>query len=273
MLSADPAPSVPWKAVALPVEHGGWGLVAGPVLLGLVLAPSLAGLALAVGVLFAFLARHPFRLVLLDRRRSARYPRTVLAERLLAGYLGLGLGSLLLALALSRAFWPALALAAPPGLLALLYDARGRSREAVAEIAGAAALCGSAAAIALAGGAPAGPAFGASALVAMQAAGSILYVRARIRQDRGLAAGTRGALLSHAAALAGAAVVFRAGWGPLAALPAFAILLGRAAWGLSSRRRVVRPQSLGYQELGFGLLTLLLLALGYRLPTGLLPWL
>jgi hypothetical protein len=47
---------------------------------------------------------------------------------------------------------------------------------------------------------------------------------------------------------------------------AFAILLIRAAWGLSQRRRVVRPQVLGFQEMGFGLLTLVLLAVGYRLP-------
>jgi hypothetical protein len=34
---------------------------------------------------------------------------------------------------------------------------------------------------------------------------------------------------------------------------------------LSSRRRRVRPQALGLQEMGYGLLTLALLALGYRL--------
>jgi hypothetical protein len=262
-----------WRSIALPVEHGGWGLLVEPILLGFVLAPSAAGLALAAGALFAFLARHPLRLVLLDRRKAARYPRTVLAERFLAGYLGLGLFSLLLAFTLSRAFWPALALAFPPGLLALGYDARGRSREALAEIAGGVALSASAAAIALAGGVPAGLAFGAWALVAMRAVTSILYIRARIRQDRGVVADTRTALLSHAVALVGAVLVFRVGWGPLAAVLAFAILLARAAWGLSSRHRVVRPQSVGYQEMGFGLLTLLLLALGYRLPAGLLPWL
>jgi hypothetical protein len=107
----------------------------------------------------------------------------------------------------------------------------------------------------------------------MRAVATVLYVRARIRLDRGLAAGSLLAALSHVAALAGAAGVYRAGCGPLAAVPAFAILLGRAVWGLSSRRRVARPQTLGYQEMVYGLLTLVLLALGYRLPASSLPWL
>jgi hypothetical protein len=273
LISARSTQSVYWRSIAFPVEHGGWGLLAEPVLLGLVLAPSRAGVALAAGVLFAFLARHPLRLVLLDRRKAARYPRTVVAERWLGCYLGMAVASLLLALGLTAAFWPALAVALPPGVVALLFDARGRSREAAAEIAGACALSTSSSAIALAGGAAAGLAFGASALLAMRAVATILYVRARIRQDRGLEAGSRQALLGHVLALVGAVAVYVLGWGPLAALPAFAILLVRAAWGLSKRRRVLRPQALGYQEMGFGLLTLVLLAVGYRLPAGRLPWL
>ena len=35
-----------WRVVALPDEHGGWGLTAEPVLLGLLVAPSWAGLAI-----------------------------------------------------------------------------------------------------------------------------------------------------------------------------------------------------------------------------------
>src|SRR5512136_2263107 len=68
-------PAVPLKAVALPAEHGGWGFLAEPVILGLVLAPSAAGVCLALAALAAFLARHPLRLLLLDRRKGTRYPR------------------------------------------------------------------------------------------------------------------------------------------------------------------------------------------------------
>jgi hypothetical protein len=77
---------VPWKAVALPTEHGGWGLLGEPVVLGLVLAPSASGACLGLAALAGFLSRHPLRLVFMDRRRGVRYPRTALAERFFAGY-------------------------------------------------------------------------------------------------------------------------------------------------------------------------------------------
>ena len=156
-------------------------------------------------------------------------------------------------------------MAAPIGLLALSFDARGRSREALPELAGAVALGASAAAIALAGGARPGLAWGAWALLALRAITSVLYVRARIRLDRGLAAGPGLVLVGHAAALAAAAGARAIRLGALARhrLRSSCCWL-RAAWGLSPLRQRVRPKVLGFQELGFGLLTLALLAVGYR---------
>ena len=258
-------PAVAWRPVALPAEHGGWGFLAEPVVLGLALAPSTAGACLALAALAAFLARHPLRLWLLDRRKGVRYPRTALAACFFAGYAALA--ALLLAAAFAWAetpFWPALALAAPIGLLALSFDARGRSRDALPELAGAVALGASATAIALAGGARPGVAWGAWALLSLRAITSVLYVRARIRLDRGLAAGPGIVLAGHAAALAVAAGLARSAWAPWLASAAFLVLLARAAWGLSPLRQRVRPKVLGFQELGFGLLTLALLAVGYR---------
>ena len=96
MTAARPQPkerpaTVPWRAVALPVEHGGWGFLVEPLVLGLVLAPSAAGACLALAAAAGFLARHPLRLWLLDRRKHVRYPRTALAERVFAGYALVGL--------------------------------------------------------------------------------------------------------------------------------------------------------------------------------------
>jgi len=261
----EPAPPVPWRSVALPVEHGGWGLLIEPVVLGLVLAPSPAGFYLAGAAGAAFLARHPLRLVFMDRRKGARYPRTALAERFACGYATLALALFALASALASApFWPAIAVGVLPALVALVYDLQGRSREALPETAGGVALGASASAIALAGGVAAGPAFGAWALLALRGVTAVLYVRARLRLDRGLSAGTRGALASHAAALAVAGALTLAGWGPWLGVLALGVLLLRAAWGLSSRRAQVRPKVVGFQELAFGLLTLVLLAVGYR---------
>ncbi len=265
--SSAPTPgrsSVPWKAVALPVEHGGWGLLGEPVALGLLLAPSAAGLCLALSALAGFLSRHPLRLVFMDRRKHARYPRTGLAERFFAGYALAALALLGAASVLARtAFWPALLAAAPFALAALLGDALGRSRQALPEAAGAMGLTAAAALIALAGGARPGVALAAWALLALRALTSVLYVRARIRLDRRLPAGPSRALAGHHAALAATAALARSGFAPWLAVAAFVVLLARAAWGLSPWRRPVRPQRLGFEELGYGLLTVLLVATGY----------
>jgi len=262
--AAPPTGAVPWKAVVVPAEHGGWGLLAEPIVLGLVLAPTAAGLCLSLAALFAFLARHPLRLVLMDRRKGSRYPRTALAERFCAGFAFAAAVFLAGALALAPpSFWPALAAAAPFALVALAYDALGRGRDAVPEIAGALALSASTAAILLAGAQPAAMAFAASVLLALRALTSVVYVRARIRLDRGLPAGPGLALGVHGAGLALAVVLARAGAAPWLGAFAFAVLLARAALGLSPRRRPIRPQQLGFQELGYGVLTLVLLAAGY----------
>jgi hypothetical protein len=251
--------------VALPAEHGGWGFLAEPVVLGLVLAPSAAGLCLALAALAAFLARHPLRLALIDRRKGMRYPRTGLAEGVFAAYATAALALAAVAFAMAPfPFWPPLAVVAPVGLVALAFDARGRSREALPEVAGAVALGASAPAIALAGGAPAVFAWGTWALLALRAVTSVLYVRARIRLDRGLAAGPRAVHAGHAAAVVAATALASAGWAPWLAPAVFFVLLARSGWGLSPWRRPIRPQTLGFQELGYGLLTLLFLGVGYR---------
>jgi hypothetical protein len=257
---------VPWKAVALPVEHGGWGFLVEPVILGLALAPSGAGWCIGGAAVAAFLARHPLRLVLMDRRKGARYPRTALAERFVLLYAAVALALVVLALVLARApFWPAVALGIPPALVALVYDVRGRSREAVPEAAGGVALGASVTAIALAGGGAVGPALGAWGLLALRGVTAILYVRARLRLDRELPAGIAQTLVSHVAAIAGAALLALAGWGPWLGVLALVLLLFRAAHGLSSRRPRLRPQALGFREMGWGLVTLVLLVVGFRL--------
>jgi hypothetical protein len=254
-----------WKAVAVPAEHGGWSFLAEPAILGLVLAPSAAGGCLALAALAGFLARHPLRLVLIDGREGVRYPRTGLAERAFAGYAGAAALLLGLAAALAPApFWPPLLVAAPVGLVALGFDALGRSREALPEVAGAVALGAAATAIALAGEAPTAYAWGAWALLALRAATSVLYVRARLRLARGRAAGPAAVHVGHAAAFAAATGLAAAGWAPWLASGVFFGLLARSGWGLSPGRCPIRPQVLGLQEVGYGLLTLGLLAVGHR---------
>src|SRR3990170_8834085 len=97
------------RLVALPAEHGGWGLLLEPIALGLALAPTAAGALLGLAAIGAFLARHPLKIALADGRRSVRYPRTLWAERFALGYGLVGVAAFVIALRLaSSAVWAAL---------------------------------------------------------------------------------------------------------------------------------------------------------------------
>jgi hypothetical protein len=254
------------KAVALPAEHGGWGFLLEPLVLGLVLAPSWAGLAIAVAAVAAFLARHPLKLALADRARGARYPRTPWAEAFAAGYALAGAAAFSAAVAVApTTVWAPLAAAAPLGLAQLALDARQRGRNLGAELAGAVALGASVSMIALAGGWALWPALALWAILAARAVASVIYIRARLRLDRGLAPGGHTTWTSHLLALAAVVVLAAAGLAPWLAAMAFVVLLLRAAQGLSARRRPVRPQIVGFREMGFGALTVVLVALGHAL--------
>lgn len=102
------------RPIALPVEHGGWGLLAAPVVLGVWLAPSLAGIGLSVAALGVFLARQPLKLAFGDYQRGKRYPRTVWAERFALGYGAIALIGLICAITSAAApFWLPIVLATP----------------------------------------------------------------------------------------------------------------------------------------------------------------
>jgi hypothetical protein len=125
------------KTVALPVEHGGWGLSLEPGALGLPVAPSWPGLPLSVATMGAFPARHPFKIVAGDRRRGRRFPRTHIAERFVLLYgsvAALGLPAAFKTAASGEFLLPLL-LAAPLASIQLFYDGLGgRLREAVAQL-------------------------------------------------------------------------------------------------------------------------------------------
>ncbi len=257
------APTLAWRALALPNEHGGWGLLCEPALLGLWLTPTWAGVGLALAALLAFLARHPLRLALSDRLRGRRYPRTALAARIAAGYLACA--ALALAFALTRAplaaFMP-LVLAAPLGAVQLVYDARLRSRELLPELCGGVALGASVAAITMAGGAPLVPALALWAVLALRVLASVPYVRARLRASRGLPAARAPILVAHVAGLLCVGLLSALALVPWLGVLAMAILLLRAFLGLRASAAPLPPRVVGVQELSYGALTVVLLALG-----------
>ncbi len=203
------------RSVAMPAEHGGWGLTLEPSILGVLVAPSLAGVLLGVAALVALLVRTPLRLVLIGRHRSDDRPRTTmaaqrnrLAARLaVAELLGIGLAVLVAAvLARDPLWWLPMILAAPLLALALWFDMRSLSRHLIPEVVGSVAIAGVAAMGALAGGAVWALALGGWVILASRIFTSIPHVRAQVRRIHGQPAAFAPTLIGDLSAIVAAAV-------------------------------------------------------------------
>jgi hypothetical protein len=253
------------RNVALPVEHGGWGLSLEPIMLGLIVAPSLPGLFLALAAMGAFLTRHPLKLVMADRRRGRRFARTPVAERFTLLYILIASLSLLAAIktASSYEFLLPLLLAAPLALIQLVYDRLSRSRALLPELAGATAMASITASIALADGWPRGFAFGLWAILAVRVVPTILYVRVRLKRLHGQQVTMATALVMHALALIVAFILAWVRRTSALAVVALLILLARALFGFSGYDRAASAKQIGIRELGFGAMTVSAVALGH----------
>jgi hypothetical protein len=251
----------PLRSVALPAEHGGWGLTVEPGILGLLIAPSAAGWCIALGAVVAFLARTPMKVVAVDRRRGRQLERTRLAQRVAAAELAIL--ALLAAGAVRLAepwFWV-------PGLVALpllavesWFEVRSRGRRLLPELAGAIGVCSVAAMVVLAAGEGGRLAAGLWLLLAARVATSIPHVRAQIArlhqrpsQARAVAAGdlAAGALAAAAVALAGGV-----------AAGALAVVAVIALQRLAGGRPVPRPVVLGLRQMVMGLGVVAVTAIG-----------
>ena len=241
-----------WRAAALPDEHGGWGLTAEPALLGLLVAPSWAGAALAVAAFVAFLVRTPLKLVLVDRWRHRWLPRTALAARVAAvEVVVLGALAAVAWLRAGGAWLVPVALAAPLVAVELWFDMRSRGRRLVPELCGAVGMAALAAAVALAGGAPASLAVASWLVLAARSIATLPFVRVqivRLRRGTGpVASSDRAQVAGSAVALAAAAVD-----PDVVAGAAFVLVLAvlQARW---VRRPPVPAKVLGFRQLGLGL--------------------
>jgi len=199
-----------------------------------------------------------------DWRRGRPIPRTALAECFAILYVCLA--TLCLALAIKTAgvsFLLPLLLALPAAMVQLSYDAMGRSRALMAELAGSISIGAVAAAIAIAGGWPRPAGLGLWVILAARTVPTILYLRARLRLLHRKPASPRVVIIVHLLAILMVLGLARAGVVPLLTVAALVILFLRAMIGFSKSGKRVTAKKLGLRELGFGAVTVLAVVLGH----------
>jgi len=241
-----------WRSVAVPAEHGGWALTLEPVLLGLLVAPSAAGALLGLAAFVAFLARTPLKVVLVDRRRGRRLPRTRVATTIAGVELVLVVGLAAAATwSAGWSLWVPLVVALPLVLVQLSFDVRSRGRRLVPELAGTIGMGSVAAAIVVAGGGSGGLAAAAWLVLAARAVATVPAVRDQVRRAKGQPVERRGADLAQLLTVVVAVMAVAAGWWPW---PILAAVIALVAVQLAmSARRPVPAAVIGVQQLVLGL--------------------
>ena len=252
------------RAVAVPSEHGGWGLTIEPIVLGVLLASSLAGVMIGTATLLAFLSRTPIKVVLVDRHRRRWLPRSrvaltvsivevfamaalVVAATVLAGW----------------SWWVPVLVAAPMIAVELWYDARSHGRRLVPELLGAIGVAASVASIAVAGGAEPELAAGAWLILAARVVGSIPFVRAQIGFLRRGVPGTLSIVFAQVASIAVGVVAvaldtrLAPGFGAVVALAVFQ--------ALSAPRRPASAKVLGLTQMALGFALVFITGIGVAL--------
>jgi hypothetical protein len=156
-----------------------------------------------------------------------------------------------------------LLLAAPLIAVQLIYDATNRSRDWIPEVAGPAALAAVSASLAIAGGWSLASALPLWGIMAARAVPAVMYVRARLRLEKGQSFNRTPVFIAHVAAILVALALAATDVVPVVVVFALAILLLRAIYGLSPRPQPTPAKIIGLQELGLGIMTVALVYSGY----------
>jgi hypothetical protein len=251
--------------VAVPAEHGGWGLTLEPVVLGLAVAPSAAGVALGAAALVAFVARTPLRVVLVDARRHRDLERSALARRILVAELAvLALLAVVATLLGDVRLWLPVVVAAPLVGVELWFDMRSRGRRLAPELAGAVGVGAVVAMIVLAAGDAMALAAALWLILGARAVTSIPFVRSQVALLHGRTTSTTVGVVTDVGAvlIAGLAVLVD----DAVTVGAAAIVAIVAYQRLSGLRPPDRAVVLGVRQTVVGLTLVLVTALGVLAP-------
>lgn len=263
------SPTAPQKVrlrpIAIPIEHGGWGFLFEPIVLGLVLGWSLQGVSLALAAVGAFLVRQPLKVLWSDFAARRDLGRTRIAVAFAGGYGLLALAGFGFAFYRSPGAALPLLLSLPLVAILLWYDARGRSRDPVPELLAPIALAAVGGSIVMLDGWGLPGAAAIWSLLSLRAVPSVLYVRARLRLEYGRDPELLYPLVSHAAALVAVLWLSRIGLVPVTVAFLFALLLLRCWAALSPLRRRLAAKAVGFSEVRWGLIAIAWIALAYQL--------
>lgn len=259
-------PPVRVKAIALPTEHGSWGLVFEPLVAATAVAASIGSVWIILMVTGAFLARQPLKVLLNDWLSKRRLPQTEVAFKFTLFYGAIAAVGLAGSLYLieSRAFLPFAAMI-PFAAYQIYCDAQRKSRDLLPELTGALAISSSAAVVALAAGWSMANALALWTIFAARLIPSILYVRARLRLEKGKEFSMSAVVVSNVAAFVAVAALAYNALIPALPVGIFAVLTFRAVIGISPYRRKIKAMRIGVWEVIYGVLTVLAIILGYSL--------
>jgi hypothetical protein len=199
-----------------------------------------------------------------NRHRLDASPRYAIARRFAFVYASVAAAALVVAGATVgiRPLLPFL-IATPFILLFTVYDLRHETRKLLPELLAPTVVAVSAPAIVMADGWTGAAALVVWLLLALRSVPTVIYVRARLRQERAKPRSAAASNLSHAAALAAGGGLAWAAWAPWASVVALALLLIRAVVGLSPLHRPAAPKAIGFSEIAYGAIFVLLTAAGY----------
>jgi hypothetical protein len=265
-MTLPPRSRIPASSVALTVEHGAWGFLFEPLLAGLLIAPSIAGAALSVFIIGSFLCRGPLKFVLGDALNRKKLPRTAIARRWLV-YFGI-VAAIGFTASLITANWIAfvpLLISAPVAVYLIFLDASRKSREALSELLAALVLGGSITTLMLAGGFGYQISFAMWLAMSARLVPSVVYVRNRLRLEKGKEYSAVMPLFTHTAAFAIVGILYLLRLGSILTVAVAVFLLLRSTTGLSSRRRKLTAKHIGIREVIYGVIYAVSLVAGYYL--------
>lgn len=261
--AAAPAERSRLAAVALPSEHGGWGLTGEPALLGLLVAPGVAALAFGLAAVGVFLLRTPLRIVLVDRHRGRSLPRTRLAGRVVGGEAAAVAALVVVGAAWAHPgwWWPVVA-AAPLVAVSLWFEARSRSRRLLPELAGSLGITAVVAVIACAGGRSTALALGLWLVLGARAVTSVTYAKHQVARLHDRPVDARVGVVADGVAVAAAVVAAVLDHRLVVGAVVIAVIVGVQR---VTARRPVPAKVLGLRQTGFGLAVVVVTALAVQL--------